>query len=169
MRQDFLDFFDAEYLLVVRFMMRMGACLADAEDAAQYMAMQGWRKVQKEQWDQVTNPPAWARKVALNHHRAQHRDRTEVPLATDVDPPASGPGHTELSNQARDVVALLQRLDSHSRVVIACDLDDIPSADIAAMLGITQQKVRDLRAKARRQLAVLLPHPRTLKGGDRGE
>jgi Sigma-70 region 2 len=71
MRQTFLDFFDAESPLVVRFLMRNGASMVDAEDAAQYMALQGWRKVQRDQWDQITYPPAWARRVALNYHRAQ--------------------------------------------------------------------------------------------------
>ncbi|GAA2734955.1 sigma factor [Actinocorallia aurantiaca] len=65
--------FDAEYALVVRFMMRTGAGLADAEDAMQHVAEQGWRKVTSGQWDQVHLPRAWARTVALNHHRAQCR------------------------------------------------------------------------------------------------
>lgn len=38
------------------------------------------------------------------------------------------------------------------RVVIAMDLDDVPGPDIAAALCITPQQVRDLRAKAYRQL-----------------
>jgi hypothetical protein len=42
MRQDFLDFFDAEYHLVVRFMMRNGASLGAAEDSAQEAFVRSW-------------------------------------------------------------------------------------------------------------------------------
>ncbi|WP_067453297.1 sigma-70 family RNA polymerase sigma factor [Actinomadura macra] len=152
MRQDFLDFVDAEYALVVRFVMYTGASLADARDAAQHMALQGWRKVLDGVWDQVTNPPAWARTVALNHHRAQHRNDPGFPLGTSIDPPEPGPDHAELTGQARDLVTLLRSLDADCRSVFAFDLDGFSSADIAAALNITRRKVLDLRAKARRQL-----------------
>lgn len=151
MQHEFRDFIEAEYVLLVRFLMRAGASLPDAEDAVQHMAMQGWRTVQRGQWRYIDRPRAWARKVALNHHRAQH-DGVRVPLGPDVDPPAPGPGHAELTGQARDLVRLLQLLDQDCRAVIAFDLDDIPSADIAATLGMTPRQVRDLRAKARRQM-----------------
>ncbi|WP_165495311.1 sigma-70 family RNA polymerase sigma factor [Actinomadura roseirufa] len=157
-RQEFLDFLDAEYAYVVRFVMRTGASLADAEDAAQHMAVQGWRKVLRGQWNReaLPRPSAWARRVALNHHRAEHRDQGAISIGPDADRPAPGPGHAELTGQARDLVALLRVLDPECRMVIAFDLDDIPSADIARELGITQQQVRDRRAKARRLLKARL-------------
>ncbi|WP_242907711.1 RNA polymerase sigma factor [Actinomadura terrae] len=152
MRQDFLDFFDSEYARLVRFVMYTGASLEDARDAAQQMALQGWRKVLEECWDQVADPAAWARAVALNHHRAQHRNRSQVPLGEGIDPPASGPGHAELTGQAHDMVTLLRSLDADCRAVIAFDLDGFSGADIADALGIPQRKVLDLRAKARKHL-----------------
>lgn len=167
MRRNFLDFFDAEYALVVRFMMRMGAGLADAEDAMQHVAEQGWRKVKRGQWGQVPFPRAWARTVALNHHRAQRRKHNEVPLDPNTDEPQPGPGHAELIGQSRDLVALLQHLDADCRTVIACDLDDIPASETATMLGRTPQQVRDLRKKARRQLAQYLTAATHGEGGNR--
>lgn len=101
---------------------------------------------------QVTHPRAWARTVALNYHRAQHRNQAEFSLGIEVDPPSPGPGHAELTGQARDLIALLCRLDEDCRTVIAFDLDDIATSQIAAALGTSQQKVRDLRRKARKHL-----------------
>ncbi|MGI5202792.1 sigma-70 family RNA polymerase sigma factor [Spirillospora sp. CA-108201] len=149
--QEFRDFLEAEYDLLVRFVMRAGASLPDAEDAVQHTAMQGWRTVQRGQWHHIVRPRAWARKVALNHHRSQ-RDRAGAPLGPDTDPPAAGPGHAELTGQARDLIRVLRLLDRDCRAVIAFDLDDVPGADIAAALGMTPRRVRDLRAKARRQM-----------------
>ncbi|REF00459.1 RNA polymerase sigma factor [Thermomonospora umbrina] len=167
MRQDFLDFFDAEYALVVRFMMRMGADLADAEDAMQHVAEQGWRMVVSGRWDQIAHPRAWARRVARNHHLAQCRKRDGTGLRPDVDTPEPGPGHAELIGQARDLVALLQRLNVDCRAVIAFTLDAIPDHDIAAALETTPQQVRDLRKKARRQLARHLATATHSEGGNR--
>ncbi|WP_171064512.1 RNA polymerase sigma factor [Actinomadura soli] len=164
MRNDFLDFFDAEYHLVVRLVMRDGADLADAQDAAQQAFLQGWRRVEDGRWEEVTHPGAWIREVALNHHRAQHRAPPRVSLDPDLDVPESGPGHAELTGQARDVVALLQRLDHDCRAVIAFDLDGIPPRAIAAALGISEQKVRDLRKKARKRLREHLSAPAHCEG-----
>jgi RNA polymerase sigma factor (sigma-70 family) len=152
MREDFLDFLSAEYYRVVRLVMRDGASLADAQDAAQEAFLQGWRQVKGGRWNEITHQGAWIRKVALREHRGRYRARTEVELGPDVNCSDPGPGHAELTGQARDVVALLQRLSPDCRAVIAFDLDDIPTVEIAAALDITEQKVRDLRKKARRQL-----------------
>lgn len=57
MRQAFLEFLDAEYHLVVRFMMRNGAGLCEAEDATQEAFTRGWRKVARGQWPEGHPPP----------------------------------------------------------------------------------------------------------------
>jgi RNA polymerase sigma factor (sigma-70 family) len=150
-RQDFLDFFDAEYLLVVRFMMRVGATLPDAQDAAQHMAEQGWRTTLAGRWNQISNPRGWARTVALNHHRASIRRRLlDAPSGLRCE--VAFPDHGELVGQAQDLVALLRTLDTDSRAVIAFDLDDTPAEQIALALGKTAQEIRDLRKKARKKL-----------------
>jgi RNA polymerase sigma factor (sigma-70 family) len=163
-RKDFLNFFDAEYHLVVRLVMRNGANLADAQDATQQAFLQAWRLVKRGRWGEIAHQRAWIRAVAFNHHRAEHRARAQKPLGLDMELPELGPGHADLTGQARDVVALLQRLDHDCRAVIAFDLDDIPSSVIAATLLITEQKVRDLRKKARRQLKRHLSAPTHREG-----
>lgn len=161
MRQDFLDFLHAEYFEVVRFVMRYGATLPAAEDAAQQAFEIGWRKALRGEWNQIDRPRAWTRKVALNCHVAQRRRPAEVSLAAVPDPPAQGPGHAELADQARDLIALLQLLDADCRTVFALLLDDVPGPEIAAELGLTPQRVRDLAKRARRELR------KHWEGGDR--
>jgi RNA polymerase sigma factor (sigma-70 family) len=169
MRQEFLDFFVAEHTLVVLFLMRQGARLPDAEDAVQHMAVQGWRKACEGAWKEVRRPRAWARMVALNHYRAQRQKRpwAEVSLEVAAAFATAGPGHAELVGQAHDAVALLQRLPPDQRAVIAFDLDGIPSDQIAAALGTTSRRVRDLRQAARRKLKDLRCEPTRPEGGNR--
>jgi RNA polymerase sigma-70 factor (ECF subfamily) len=151
MRQAFLEFLDAEYHLVVRFMMRNGAGLCEAEDATQEAFTRGWQKVARGQWPEVTHPRAWIRTVALNHHRKQRRDVAASGAPPEIAEP--GPGHAELTGQTLDVVTALNLVDDEdARAVVALDLDDIPGPDIATALGLDEQRVRDLRKKARRIL-----------------
>ncbi|MEU7855270.1 hypothetical protein [Nonomuraea sp. NPDC049141] len=167
MRQDFLDFFDAEYLLVVRFLMRIGANLPDAQDAAQHMAEQGWRTTLAGKWKQISNPHGWARTVALNHYHASLRGWRHLPLEVGV--AVAVLDHGELVGQARDLVALLQTLDLDCRTVIAFDLDDIATEQITLALGKTAQEVRDLRKKARKKLKEHLLLASTCKEGGTSE
>ncbi|WP_242890952.1 sigma-70 family RNA polymerase sigma factor [Actinomadura litoris] len=157
MRQDFLDFFDAEFPLVVRFVMRDGARLHDAQDCAQHAFVQGWRMVQADRWEQIAQPRAWIRAVALRHHRAL--DRAQVPVQQLPEAPVPGPGHDELTGQARDLVAALRLLDQDVRTALALLLDDIPTPEIAVHLKVSEQRVWDLLKRARRTLKKHLPAP----------
>jgi RNA polymerase sigma factor (sigma-70 family) len=157
MRQDFLDFFDTEFHLVVRFVMRDGASLHDAQDATQQGFLQGWRMVREGTWEQIRHPRAWVRSVALRNHRA--RRRVEVPVRQLPEAAAPGTGHAELTEQARDLIAALRLLDADARAVLAFHLDDIPTHAIAAYQSISEQRARDLLKKARRTLRKHLPAP----------
>jgi DNA-directed RNA polymerase specialized sigma24 family protein len=68
------------------------------------------------------------------------------------DQPVPGPGHEELTVQAQLVLRALRSLDEEARAVMAFELDGIPAADIARALDITQQRVRDVKKKARKAL-----------------
>lgn len=152
MLQAFLDFHLAEYNNVVRFVMYCGATSHAAEDAAQQALEIGWRKVLRGEWNQVARPQAWIRRVARNCHLSQQRGSGEVPLAAGFDRAEQGPGHAELADQARDLIALLQLLDTECQMVFALRLDGVPGPEIAAELGITPQRERDLYKRARQVL-----------------
>lgn len=94
------------------------------------------------------------RTVALCRYRRPlgPRRRSLIADGEIPDRPGPGPGHDELTVQARSVLDALRTLDQESRAVIAYDMDGIPAADIACELGISQQRVRDIRKKARAAL-----------------
>ena len=153
-RTAFLDFFDHEYHSVIRFVMLNGAALDDAQDAVQDAFLQAW-----EMWEHIHNPVAWIRVVALRYYRrppGQRRRMTTLPVASVPDIPQSGLSPSELSNQTLDVLAALRGLDEQSRTVMAFHLDGFPTSAIAEVLGLTDQRVRDLKKKARGSLARIL-------------
>jgi DNA-directed RNA polymerase specialized sigma24 family protein len=76
-----------------------------------------------------------------------HDGGGEVP-----DLPAQDPGHDELTAQAQAVLQALRALDEEARTVMAFDLDGILTSDTAAALNVTEQRVRDIKKRARAAL-----------------
>jgi DNA-directed RNA polymerase specialized sigma24 family protein len=138
----------------------MTALIGEAEDAAQEAFVESWDLLTKDpdRWLAVTGKAAWIRTVALRRHRRPPGPRRRPLMAGDELPdlPADGPGHDELTVQAQEVLRALRGLDEEARAVMAFDMDRIPAADTAAALGITQQRLRDVRRKARAVLKKLL-------------
>jgi DNA-directed RNA polymerase specialized sigma24 family protein len=79
MRADWIAFYDAEYHFVVRFVMRNGASLEDARDAAEEAFLDSWALMtrQPDRWSQVVNRRSWIRAVALRK-RQRPRARAAV-------------------------------------------------------------------------------------------
>jgi RNA polymerase sigma factor (sigma-70 family) len=152
-RTEWVDFFDANYHRVVRFLMHYGASLADAQDAAQEAFIESFDLMSRspERWTTIAWKSAWIRTVALRRYQRPSGPRRRLLTAGNEIPdlPALGPGHDELTVEAHLVLQALRALDEEARTVMAFDLDGIPAADTADVLGITQQRVRDIRKKAR--------------------
>jgi DNA-directed RNA polymerase specialized sigma24 family protein len=161
-RSAWLDFYDSEYLEVVRFVMRAGADLAAAEDAAQEAFVASWELTQEPaRWQTIQDQRGWIRTVALRKYRRPPGPRRRLPLATGADvPDHPDPGHdpAELTAQTLLVLQALHRLEEGTRTAMAFHLDGFPARIIADRMdqlghaGITEQKVRDLLQKARRHL-----------------
>jgi RNA polymerase sigma factor (sigma-70 family) len=172
MRATWIDFYDAHYHRVVRFVMQDGACLDDARDAAQEAFVESWRLLSSDpaRWAAITNKMAWIRVVALRRYRRPPGSRTRPRLAPDAeisDLPSPGPDPGELTVQTQMVLQALRTLDEEARAVMAFDLDDFPTADIAAALEITEQRVRDVKKKARAALKPALAGLLTPEGRQR--
>jgi DNA-directed RNA polymerase specialized sigma24 family protein len=155
-RAEWIEFYDAQYHRVVRFLMLNGASKADAQDAVHEAFIESWDLLAKdpERWRAVKGKAAWIRTVALRRYKRPPGPRwrpltggNEIP-----DLPVAGPGHDELTVQAQLVLRALRALGEEARAVIAFDMDEIPAADIAAALGITAQRIRDIRKTARAAL-----------------
>jgi RNA polymerase sigma factor (sigma-70 family) len=163
-RAAWIDFYDTHYHRMVRFVMHVGACRQDAQDAVHEAFTESWNLMymHPDQWQAVTNKEGWIRKVALlRYHRPPGRrirpQLAETPVRPDL--PHSGLEPGELTAQTQLVLQALRALDEESRAVMAFHLDDFTTKDIAAALELTEQRVRDVRKKARVSLrAALINH-----------
>lgn len=164
MREQFLDFYERERPLVERFLMLAGACRQDAEDGAHEAFAEAWCLVARGLWFQVSNWRAWLRTVAYRsflrppgQRRSARAVSMELDDLRDLDVGARSPDHAELAVQSLAVLDALDQLgDRQASAVIALDLDAFTSSEIAAILGIGEQRVRDLRKKARGHLKRIL-------------
>jgi RNA polymerase sigma factor (sigma-70 family) len=156
-RDCFFEFFDAEYVLVVRFLMRCGANLHDAEDAAQEAFTDAWVHMGRDgKWTDVTEPRGWIRRVALRkyHRPPGRRPRLQTVSVADVPELRQHDiGNDDMAAETLSVVDALRRLDPPLPVIMGFHRDGLTAVEIGAQLGMTAQQVRDLIKKARRILA----------------
>jgi RNA polymerase sigma factor (sigma-70 family) len=169
MRTAWIRFYGAEYHAVVRCVMRTGASLDDACDAASQAFLESWALMtsKPERWVQIGNQRAWIRVVALRKHQRPAGTRSRPPLdANAAIPDLPGPGLEpgELTAQTQVVLAALRSLDPRARAVMALHLDDFRAADIARALDLTEQQARDLIKKARAHLKQKLAAMGILEG-----
>jgi DNA-directed RNA polymerase specialized sigma24 family protein len=149
---------------VVRFVMRSGASLEDARDAAAEAFVDSWALMtdRPQSWMQIWNQRSWIRAVALRKYRRPPgprrrplvADHVEIP---DVAAPGLDPG--ELTAQTQTVLQVLRCLDEKAQAVMAFQMDGFPATVTADTLGITEQRVRDVTKKARAILKRALAWP----------
>jgi RNA polymerase sigma factor (sigma-70 family) len=160
-RAAWIDFYDTHYHRVVRFVMHNGACLQEAQDAVQEAFTESWAMMDShpDRWMAITSKEAWIRAVALRRYRRPPGPRIRPLLAEGAaipDLPHLGPGPDELTAQTQTVLEALRSLDEQARAVMAFHLDDFPTATIADALDLTEQRVRDVKKKARAVLKTAL-------------
>lgn len=173
-RAGWIDFYDANYHRVVRFVMHDGACLQSAQDAAQEAFTESWALMEShpDRWLAISSKEAWIRVVAVRRYRRPPGPRIRPKLAgegviPDLPDPALGP--CELATQTQIVLRALRGLDEQARAVMAFYLDDFPTPAIAAALDLTEQRVRDVKKKARAALRFALAGQMPPEGGSRDE
>jgi RNA polymerase sigma factor (sigma-70 family) len=167
LRARFCAFFDNQFPLVVRFVMRCGASLPEAQDAAQDAFVAAWLGLMQGTWQEVTNQEGWIRMVALRRHwraRGSGRRLRIIPVRDVPDLERPGLSTVDLTIESLDVMKALSALDPELQAVMACDMDEFTAAETGQALGLTEQQVRDRRKKARRKLAMQLGERKKQKG-----
>ena len=153
----FIEFYDREYHLVVRFMMNCGASLTAAEDAAQEAFLDAWKLMSVPgKWAAIDDPRGWIRAVALRKYwRPPGVRKAPQTILQPVMPDTrdTGVSQVDLSVGALVVMDALRGLEPELQAVMAFDLDGFTAAESRGYLGLTDQQVRDRRKKARKILA----------------
>jgi RNA polymerase sigma factor (sigma-70 family) len=147
------DLYDASYARLVLQLLGICGDLAEAEDAVQEAFVKAIGKGRA--FDQVLNPEAWLRTVALNHQRNKWRHAKVVRRFATVVPGSQvaaelGPDHVA-------VVRALAGLDEELRhVVVLRYLADLSVGDIAHELEVPEGTVKSRLSRARGRLAPML-------------
>jgi RNA polymerase sigma factor (sigma-70 family) len=157
LRAAWIDFYDAHYHRVLRFMTHNGASWLDAQDAVQEAFTESWALLERNlgQWAAIKGMPGWIRVVAVRRYRRPPGARVR-PLVTEggdtPDLPDPGPGPGRLTVLTQTVLQTLRSLDQETRAVAAFYLDDFSTEEIAHAMDLPEQRVRDVKKKARAAL-----------------
>ena len=152
-RAAWISFYETHYQRVVRFvMLHDGTSLAAAQDAAHEAFIESWAMVVTNpvRWVAITDQATWIRTMAVQKSRRPAGSRIRPQRHANVEiPDLPSPKPCVVTVQTRAILQALRRLDAESRAVMAFYLDYFTTADIASALGITEQRVRDMKEKAR--------------------
>jgi RNA polymerase sigma factor (sigma-70 family) len=149
-----------EYPRLVSLLIRLGSDIETARDLAAEAfsrALDRWERVAA-----MASPTGWTFNVALNlQRRHARRARLEAALLA---------RHRLLLPEVpdREIWDAVRKLANRQRTAVALHyLADLPYADVARVMGVTQGTVAATLASARRQLALALPQEREegVKGG----
>ncbi|MFE3206293.1 RNA polymerase sigma factor [Embleya sp. NPDC059237] len=157
-----LDFVTREQPFVLRFLLRLGVCVADAEDAVQEAIIQAWRLAEDGFWSEVNEPRGWIRKVALrclNRPQGRRRRVLEIPIVDIPEPRAASTDGPELTAQTLTIVTMLAGLPRQEAIALTLKMDGLTSAETGAILGVGDQRARDLLKQARKRLRRQLAAP----------
>jgi len=153
-----LDTFQRELNYIYRTLRRMGASPSEVDDLAQevFLALRGsWAKYDPAR---PIRPYLFgiAFRIASAHQRKRNREVAFGILEPDDVEPR--PDEALQAKQARlMVLAALERIPLRRRAVLVMhDLDDIPVAEVASVLGIPRFTAYSRLRKARRELEVAL-------------
>lgn len=153
------DFFDRTYPLLLKIALASGASVQEAEDAANETMTYLYRR-----WGEITEPRADARKAVINAvTKAEKRDRERIDRAVaggHVTPEADDGTALVVWEDREWVLQHLNALPAAQREVMACVVDDMSTAEIAAALGKTEPTVRKNLQWARERLKVELAEER---------
>jgi RNA polymerase sigma-70 factor (ECF subfamily) len=150
----FESFYKGEYARVVRLLVASTGSLHVAEELAQDSFLAAHRR-----WTKVSSyddPAGWVRRVALNAATsAWRRRRSEAASLLRLRRPVE---ETGLLDERDDAVwATVRRLPARqAQVVLLATIEDRTTADIAALLGLSDNTVRTHLRRARERLATEL-------------
>ncbi|WP_327706784.1 sigma-70 family RNA polymerase sigma factor [Streptomyces decoyicus] len=154
-RSEFAACYEQEIVRLTRFVMHLGAAPHEAADIAQSAFA-----VAFEQWESIQHPRAWLRTVAQRKMQAMRYPREEL---TDQLPDLPGGrcpvDAVELSEEEARVYEALSWLPDRQREVMAWTLDGYKPQEIARLMKVTPEAVRQNLHRGRTLLKRALLSP----------
>jgi len=138
--------YQAEKPRLVRYLIQCGANWHDADDAAQRALAALY-----ERWEAVYNPRPWLRKVAFREF-IRTRGPNEIPLEGHQFNAPPAPAEIESLLEQDAVLFAIRQLPQLQRHVFALHFDQLRTSEIAEVLQITEEAVRQNLARARTRL-----------------
>jgi RNA polymerase sigma-70 factor (ECF subfamily) len=148
---EFASLYETEMPKLMRFVMKHGASPIEAADAAQAAFSAAW-----EAWEDIREPSAWLRTVAIREHLRRPLKETPVDDLPDEVGTSSVLDTIELGEQEEKVMSALATLPMKQRQVMAWHYDGFSHTQIAGQMKITEDAVRQNLHRARARLKALL-------------
>jgi RNA polymerase sigma-70 factor (sigma-E family) len=156
----FREFVDLRYGDLLRIAYLLTGSAHDAEDLVQSALLKVMRR-----WRKVDDPLAYLRRTMANQHISLwHRVRSrELVGATPPEPATDDTADRVVRRRA--LIDALRELPPRTRVVVVLRyLDDLPEAEVAAMLGWPVGTVKSHASRGLARLRVALDTTELLKG-----
>ncbi|MDI3408360.1 RNA polymerase sigma factor [Streptomyces cavernicola] len=154
-QREFAQFYEQHMPKLIRHLMRQGASGHEAAEAAQAAFTEAFVK-----WDTIEHPAAWLRQVAWRSHLRRRTDREDPVQDVPELPGGMCPlHHVELKEEETRVYAALAGLPPQQRRVLAWYLDGFAATEIAAVLGLSTEAVRQNLSRGRARLKTILLGP----------
>jgi DNA-directed RNA polymerase specialized sigma24 family protein len=155
--EELLNCLEEEYCFVVRFVMRLGASLHEAELIVQGAFADRWRSMtsQSATWSTTAELKKSIRVAAYELYVAPETTQYRMPprIARALRRNTANPAYAELTTGTTYVLNALYKLDSLPRSVLAFTMDGFSVPEITALLGIKDDLATgDLLKKARETL-----------------
>jgi RNA polymerase sigma-70 factor (ECF subfamily) len=148
--EEFSAFYRHEFRQLLSFLAWLGASPADAVELAQDAMAKAFQR-----WVHIHNPRAWIRTTASRAYARRLASVREEELVDDlVEANLLWPdADLEAFASRNEVLALLGRLPTRQRQIMAWRYDGYTPTEIATQLGLTDVAVRSSLRKARTTLA----------------
>lgn len=148
-KAEFEVLYKADFALLCRFLRYLGAPADRVNDLAQECYIDLWRS-----WGTVREPGPWLRVVARRKYARELEAMARQARPTSEDAWQADGALTPADNadEAATVRAVLRGLPATQREVIALATDGYRTADIAALLGMNDNAVRQALHRARTRL-----------------